>query len=61
MSRDKTWDGFDYANAKPITKTRSEWRQMIAAARRTVRAGGDLLLFDDENDLAFEVYDKDVA
>ena len=60
--RARTWVGFDYRLQREVERPREEWRAEITHARRTLRADGDLLLFDrigGQDVLVAEVYDRD--
>jgi hypothetical protein len=59
-------EGFDYSQGRPVQKTRAEWRELVAAAARTAKAGADTLVFgprytnslghDCDGKLLWEIY-----
>lgn len=58
MSRASTWKGFDYKTHAAVELPRDEWKARIAKATRTLRAAGDLLIFEGARIVA-EVYDRE--
>jgi len=64
MARVATWRGHDYVLHEDVELPRSVWKERIAKAVRTVRAGGDLLLFEGTpsgHRIVAEIYDRNHA